>query len=309
MISIVIPLFNSEKSIHSLVKNIFEVFKNLEIEINLVNDGSKDNTHNECLKILKEHSANINYIKLRKNVGEHNAVMAGLNQSNGDWTIIMDDDFQTPPNEALKFYDYAIKNKFDVIYANYDDKKHSIFRNLGSKINDLTANFILKKPKDLYLCSFKCISKNIIKEIIKYKGPYPYIDGLILSVTDNITSIKLEHKPRNIGKSNYSIFKLVKLYINISTNFSTIPIHIFSIVGLLISFFSFIFGIIIILEKLFYPDTPLGYSSLIAAIIFFSGVQLIFLGLIGEYVGKILKNVNHETQYIIEEKIIKNGKE
>ena len=309
MISIVIPLFNSEKSIHSLVKNIFEVFKNLEIEINLVNDGSKDNTHNECLKILIEHSANINYIKLRKNVGEHNAVMAGLNQSNGDWTIIMDDDFQTPPNEALKFYDYAIKNKFDVIYANYDDKKHSIFRNLGSKINDLTANFILKKPKDLYLCSFKCISKNIIKEIIKYKGPYPYIDGLILSVTDNITSIKLEHKPRNIGKSNYSIFKLVKLYINISTNFSTIPIHIFSIVGLLISFFSFIFGIIIILEKLFYPDTPLGYSSLIAAIIFFSGVQLIFLGLIGEYVGKILKNVNHETQYIIEEKIIKNGKE
>ena len=309
MISIVIPLFNSEKSIHSLVQNIFEVFKNLEIEINLVNDGSKDNTHNECLKILKEHSANINYIKLRKNAGEHNAVMAGLNQSNGDWTIIMDDDFQTPPNEALKLYDYAIKNKFDVIYANYDDKKHSIFRNLGSKINDLTANFILKKPKDLYLCSFKCISKNITKEIIKYKGPYPYIDGLILSVTDNITSIKLEHKPRNIGKSNYSIFKLVKLYINISTNFSTIPIHIFSIVGLLISFFSFIFGIIIILEKLFYPDTPLGYSSLIAAIIFFSGVQLIFLGLIGEYVGKILKNVNHETQYIIEEKIIKNGKE
>ena len=213
MISIVIPLFNSEKSIHSLVQNIFEVFKNLEIEINLVNDGSKDNTHNECLKILKEHSANINYIKLRKNVGEHNAVMAGLNQSNGDWTIIMDDDFQTPPNEALKFYDYAIKNKFDVIYANYDDKKHSIFRNLGSKINDLTANFILKKPKDLYLCSFKCISKNIIKEIIKYKGPYPYIDGLILSVTDNITSIKLEHKPRNIGKSNYSIFRKLFLHL------------------------------------------------------------------------------------------------
>ncbi len=302
MISIVIPIYNSEKNILLLVKNIFEVFKNFEIEINLINDDSKDNTHTECLKIIEEYHDSINYIKLRKNVGEHNAVMAGLNESNGDWTIIMDDDFQNPPSEALKLYNYAKQNKFDVIYANYENKKHSFFRNLGSKLNDLTANYIFKKPKKLYLCSFKCISKGILQEIIKYKGPYPYIDGLILSITSNIGSVKLEHESRKIGKSNYSIIKLMKLYANISTNFSTIPIHIFSIIGAFISFISFIFGIVIILEKLFYPNTPVGYSSLIAAIIFFSGIQLIFLGLIGEYIGKILKNVNHEKQYTIEKK-------
>jgi len=269
MISIVIPIYNSEKNILLLVKNIIEVFKNFEIEINLINDDSKDNTHTECLKIIEEYHNSINYIKLRKNVGEHNAVMAGLNESNGDWTIIMDDDFQNPPSEALKLYNYAKQNKFDVIYANYENKKHSFFRNLGSKLNDLTANYIFKKPKKLYLCSFKCISKDILQEIIKYKGPYPYIDGLILSITSNIGSVKLEHESRKIGKSNYSIIKLMKLYANISTNFSTIPIHIFSIIGAFISFISFIFGIVIILEKLFYPNTPVGYSSLIAAIIFF----------------------------------------
>jgi glycosyltransferase involved in cell wall biosynthesis len=305
MISILIPIYNSEENIFLLVEKIVNIFKNLEYEINMVNDASNDNTHEECIKLINKYPKLINYIKLRKNVGEHNAVMAGLNHSNGEWIIIMDDDFQNPPEEALKLYEYASNNKFDVIYADYEDKMHSYFRNLGSKLNDITANFILKKPKDLYLCSFKCISKNILMEIIKYKGPFPYIDGLILSITSNIGKLKLKHAPRAMGKSNYSIFKLIKLYLNIITNFSTIPIRLFSITGFIISLISFIFGIVIIFEKFFNPDAPLGYSSLIISIVFFAGIQLIFLGLIGEYIGKILKNVNQENQYNIEVKINK----
>ena len=271
----------------------------------MVNDGSNNATHIECMKVIDKYPKIANYIKLRRNVGEHNAVMAGLNHSNGDWNIIMDDDFQNPPEEALKLYEYARKNKFDVIYADYDDKKHSFFRNFGSKLNDITANFVLKKPKDLYLCSFKCISKNILQDIIKYKGPFPYIDGLILSITSNIGKLKLKHAPRAMGKSNYSILKLMKLYLNIITNFSTVPIRLFSIAGFIISLISFVFGLIIILEKFFSPNTPLGYSSLITAIVFFAGIQLIFLGVLGEYIGKILKNVNQDNQYIIETKIDK----
>ncbi len=305
MISILIPIYNSEKSIFLLVEKIVNTFKNLEYEINMVNDASNDNTHEECIKLINKYPKLINYIKLRKNVGEHNAVMAGLNHSNGEWIIIMDDDFQNPPEEALKLYEYASSNKFDVIYADYENKKHSYFRNLGSKLNDITANFILKKPKDLYLCSFKCISKNILGEIIKYKGPFPYIDGLILSITSNIGKLKLKHAPRAVGKSNYSIIKLIKLYLNIITNFSTIPIRLFSITGFIISLISFIFGIIIIFEKFFNPNAPLGYSSLITSIVFFAGIQLMFLGLIGEYIGKILKNVNQDNQYNIDVKINK----
>ena len=269
MISIIIPIYNSEKSIFLLVENIMNVFKNLKFEVNMINDGSNIATHNECMKVIHKYPKIANYIKLRRNVGEHNAVMAGLNHSNGDWNIIMDDDFQNPPEEALKLYEYAYENKFEVIYADYEDKKHSFFRNLGSKLNDITANFILKKPKDLYLCSFKCISKNILEDIIKYKGPFPYIDGLILSITSNIGKLKLKHAPRAQGRSNYSILKLIKLYLNIITNFSTVPIRLFSIAGFIISLISFVFGLIIVLEKLFSPNAPLGYSSLITAIVFF----------------------------------------
>ena len=305
MISIVIPIYNAQHSICELVEKTLKVLSGHNPEIILVNDNSEDNSHEECMKIYNIFSESVSYIRLRKNVGEHNAVMAGLNYAKGDWVLIMDDDFQNPPAEALKLIDFAKQNKFDVIYGNYIKKEHSLFRNLGSKLNDLTANYILNKPRELYLSSFKCINKSTLREIVKYKGPFPYIDGLILSVTSNIGKLNLEHSPRKIGKSNYSFLKLIKLYANISTNFSTVPIHLFSLLGITISLLSSIFGVLIIIERLFNPETPLGYSSIIVSIFFFSGLQLIFLGLIGEYLGKVLKNVNQEPQYTIKEEILK----
>ena len=169
-----------------------------------------------------------------------------------------------------------------------------------SKINDISANYVLKKPKGLYLSSFKSISRKIIKKISTYNGPYPYIDGLILSVTSNIGSVKTEHAKRIAGKSGYSLTKLFKLYGNLVTNFSTVPIHVCSVIGLIIALLSGIYGIITILGKIYDPSLPIGYTSVFIAIIFFSGVQLIFLGLLGEYIGKVLKNVNHEPQYSID---------
>lgn len=308
MISVVIPVYNAEHSIYELVSETIKVLSEHNPEIILVNDNGEDNSHQECIKIYNEFPYFINYIKLRKNVGEHNSVMAGLKYAKGDWVLIMDDDFQNPPEEALKLFNYAKQNKYDVVYGNYIEKKHSFLRNFGSKINDLTANYILKKPKNLYLSSFKCFNHDTLKELVKYKGPDPYIDGLILSFTSNIGSLFLKHRPRKIGKSNYSFMKLIKLYVNISTNFSTIPIHIFSLLGITISLLSAIYGFVIIIERFINPEMPPGYSSIIASIFFFSGIQLIFLGLIGEYVGKVLKNVNQQTPYNIGEEFLKKEK-
>jgi len=308
MISVVIPVYNAQHSIYELVSQIIKVLSEHSPEIILVNDNSVDNSHQECIKIYNEFPHSINYIKLRKNVGEHNSVMAGLRYAKGDWILIMDDDFQNPPEEALKLVNYAKQNKYDVIYGNYIKKKHSFFRNLSSKINDLTAIYILKKPKNLYLSSFKCFNRSTLKEVVKYKGPNPYIDGLILSITSNIGSLDLKHSPRKIGKSNYSLIKLIKLYVNISTNFSTLPIHIFSLLGITISLLSAIYGFLIIIERFINPEIPSGYSSIIVSIFFFSGIQLIFLGLIGEYLGKVLKNVNQQAPYHIGEEILKKEK-
>lgn len=299
-LSIVIPVFNSEVSIYNLVKEINDIFVAENIEIILVNDDSKDKSHEECLRAYKDYNNRVLYLKLTKNVGEHNAVMAGLNYSSGEWLIIMDDDFQNPPSESLKLFNFSKHSNYDVVYCNYNKKKHSYFRNFISKVNDLTANIILNKPKNIYLSSFKCIKKKIYKQIIKYKGPSPYIDGLILQTTLNLGNIESEHEVRKNGQSNYTLIKLVKLYSNLFINFSTVPIHFFSISGLIISITGVLYAMLIIIEKIINPNLPAGYSSLIAIVVFFSGIQLIFLGLLGEYIGKILKKVNEENQYFVD---------
>ena len=199
--------------------------------------------------------------------------MAGLRYTEGDWALIMDDDFQNPPEEGLKLVKFALNNDFDIVYGDYEVKRHNIFRNFISKVNDVTANYILKKPKGLYLSSFKCIKKELLNNIILYKGPFPYIDGLALSLTSKIGSIKTKHAERQAGKSGYSLTKLLRLYGNLAINFSTTPIHLFSITGFIIAGISGLYGVIIFLEKFLNPSTPIGYSSLITTIVFFAGIN------------------------------------
>ena len=300
LVSIVIPTFNGERSIEKLIEELNQIFNSLDLEIVIVNDCSPDNTHQRCIALTKKFPKILTYLKLGKNLGEHNAVMAGLKFTTGEYIIIIDDDFQNPPDQAKKLLEYMMQNKFDVVYGYYKKKKHNFFRNLISKINDLSANVILSKPKNLYLSSFKCIRRKIIDKIVEYNGPYPYLDGLILSTTSNISTMETIHLERKAGKSGYSFIKLLKLYSNMVINFSTVPIHISSILGLTISIIGGIFGIIVIIEKILHPSSSIGYTSIFVAIIFFSGVQLMLLGLVGEYIGKILKNVNKQPQYFIE---------
>ena len=299
LVSIIIPSYKGSKTLPKLVKELMVTFVNFKIEIVLINDFSPDDTHEECITLLEKYPDKITYLKFSKNFGEHNAVMAGLKYSEGDLVIIMDDDYQNPPSEALNLLEYSLKNNFDVVYTKYLIKKDSWFRNIISKIANTSAEFLLKKPNNIYFSSFKLLKRNIVNEIVKYTGPFPFVDGLILSITENIGSLEVKHDKRVIGKSGYNLYKLIKHYGNLTTNFSTIPIHFFSIAGLIITVFSIFFIISIVIEKIINPSIPQGYSTILTAVFFFAGVQLLFLGLIGEYVGKILKNVNKENQYHI----------
>ena len=299
LISLVIPTYKGAKTLKDLIEELILTFKNHNIEIVVVNDCSPDSTHEEMETLMKKYPNKLTYLKFSKNYGEHSAVMAGLRNCEGEIVIIMDDDFQNPPDEALKLAEYTLMNNYDVVFTKYKIKNDSFLRNVMSKIANISAQVILKKPKDLYFSSFKAIKKNVVNEIINYEGPFPYIDGLILSITNNLNSFEVKHDERKRGESSYSINKLAKHYSNLITNFSTIPIHFFSILGLIITLISLLFILITIIEKILNPNLPLGYSTLITIIVFFSGVQILFLGLIGEYVGKILKNVNKEKQYNI----------
>ena len=299
LISIIIPTYKGYKTLPKLVEELIIIFKDLKIEIIIVNDCSPDSTHEECTNLLEKYPNIITYLKFSKNFGEHNAVMAGLKYCEGQLVIVMDDDYQNPPTEALKLAEYSFKNNYDVVYTKYLIKKDSFFRNLISKIANISAQFLLNKPRNIYFSSFKSIKINIVREILKYTGPFPYIDGLILSITQNIGSYEVKHDERKNGVSGYSFYKLAKHYGNLITNFSTIPIHLFSMLGCIITVISFFFIISIIIEKILNPNVPQGYSTILTIVFFFSGLQLLFLGLIGEYVGKILKNVNKENQYNI----------
>jgi glycosyltransferase involved in cell wall biosynthesis len=296
--SVVIPVYYSEDTLIKLVQNLKETLHVYDFQIILVNDGSKDNSNAILKNICKEYS-HITYINLRKNFGEFNAVMCGLSHVEGHYAIILDDDFQNPPSEIIKLIDEAERGDYDVVYSQYDQKKHSLFRNFGSRILNFLISNLLGKPKDLYLSSFKLISKEIIDEIIKYKGPYPYIDGLIFQITDNIGKVTVEHHERYNGSSNYTFAKLYSLFLTAILGYSIVPIRILNFVGLFAIFIS-------ILQSLF--NFHGIFQNFPPYLLFKDGIILIALSLIGEYLGKSFLILSGKPQYVVK-KIYKSEEE
>lgn len=307
-LSIVIPVYNSEKTIGVVIEQLKSVLDGKKYEVILINDGSKDNSYNVCKKLYEKNN-NVVFINLSKNFGQHNALMAGYSVSKGEYVLSMDDDLQTSPSEVLRLLNEIEKNNYDVIFANYDNKKHSKLRNIGTLINNKMSEILIEKPKNLTLTSFFIMKKYVVKEMLKYDGPYPYISGLKLRTTDKMGTIMVEHKERKIGKSNYTFWKLLKLWLNGFTSFSVKPLRIASITGLLFSLIGFLYGFFLIIRKLINPNQSviLGWNSLMVVLLVVSGIQIMFLGLIGEYIGRIYVYMSKKPQYVIKEIYKKEG--
>lgn len=301
-ISICIPVYNSGNTIEKLVRSIELEISSHNFEFVLVNDGSKDHSEDVCAALAKSNSR-VRFISLRRNFGEHNAVMCALNYMTGDCAVIMDDDFQNPPSEIVKLVK-ELDDGFDVVYSFYKKKKHNIFRNIGSSFNNLVSTWLLGKPKKLYLSSFKIIRRDVVDEIIKYKGPFPYVDGLILRVTDNISSVMVEHNFREEGHSNYTFSKLISLWLNMFINFSIKPLRLFTMSGIVVSLVSLTLILYFIVDKVLHPEIEAGWTSLILTITFFSGIQLLFLGIVAEYLGKSYLTINQTPQWIVKKEIL-----
>ncbi|MGA0805044.1 MAG: glycosyltransferase family 2 protein [Pseudohongiellaceae bacterium] len=299
-LSICIPVFNGAATIAALVEQCIEALSaRHELEFVLVNDDSRDNSDAAC-KALCARFPCVKYVSLRKNFGEHNAVMCAFNYATGDYAVVIDDDFQNPPGQIHLLVEEARKG-YDVVYSRYREKRHSMARNLGSRFNNLVANWLLEKPPGLYLSSFKVINADMVQRIIRYKGPSPYIDGLILRETRNISSVLVEHEDRRAGQSNYTLAKLLGLWLNMFINFSIKPLRLFALFGLIVTLFSFLAAAGFIIQKLINPELQVGWTSVMVSILFFAGVQIIFLGLIGEYVGKHYLHANGTPQWTVKE--------
>ncbi len=300
-ISFVIPCYNSQKTIGYVVSLINEVVakKNMfDYEIILVNDFSQDSTSTVIEEIARQNK-NIIAINFSRNFGQHAALMAGFRHSSGNVVIYLDDDGQCPVNKIFDLIE-PLNNGFDVSMADYGVKKQSKFKNFGSKINDIMAEHLVGKPKKLQLSNFVALKRFVVDEIIKYQSCYPYIAGLILRTTSNIANVKMEENERKEGKSNYNLKKLLSLWLNGFTSFSVKPLRIASIAGVVFAFIGFIFGIYTIINKIFInPNIAIGYSTIVSLLTFFSGLVLMIMGMIGEYIGRIYICINKSPQYVI----------
>lgn len=296
-LSVIIPVYNSEKTIRPLIEKLQATLSEISFEIVMVNDGSRDRSEQVCRE-LSDAYANVRFISLRRNYGEFNAVMCGLNWAYGNYCVMIDDDFQNPPEEILKLVETAESGDYDVVYTYYAKKQHSVGRNMGSRFVNWLTSYLLNKPKDLYLSSFKLIRQEVVQEIIKYHGPYPYIDGLIFRITRNIGTVQVAHQKREEGASNYTFHKLISLFLNILFCYSSLPIRLFVPIGVGLFSLGFLLLLFLTLQWIIGPD-PKGWQVVTATIIFIGGIQCMLLSVLGEYIGKSFMAQSGQPQYVI----------
>lgn len=297
-LSIVIPVFNAESTIGTLVEELSRISVTGGMEIVLVDDGSADASAKVCEELVELSTVPVHFVRLSRNFGEHNAIMAGLAHTSGNYVITMDDDFQNPPEEVARLYEYARQSDYDVIYTYYNEKRHAWWRNLGSWLTNALAHLMLDKPRGLYLSSFRCINAFTARNIAAYDGPFPYIDGIVLQVTQSLGRIKVDHHNRLEGKSNYTLRRLIRLWLSMFLNFSVMPLRLGTALGLVMAFVGLLTLINVFVQSLFF-GAPLGWGSLMATIVVFSGVQLLTLGVAAEYLGRLHLTVNKRPQYIV----------
>lgn len=300
-ISFVIPCYRSAMTIEGVIKEIRETMQTLSYtyEVILVNDFPMDQTF-DVIKALAKTYDNIVGVNLAKNFGQHAALMAGFGYCTGDIVVCLDDDGQTPADEVGKLLE-KIEEGYDVVYAKYEHKQHSLFRNFGSKVNELMARFMIGKPKELYVSSYFAAKRFIVKEMLRYQNPYPYVIGLVLRTTKNITNVTVNHREREIGTSGYTFSKLLGLWLNGFTAFSIKPLRIATAIGAFCAGAGFLYGVYTIVKKFVNPAVPMGWSSMMAALVFIGGMLMLMLGLIGEYVGRIYISINNAPQYVVRE--------
>jgi len=305
-LSFVIPVYNSEKTVGLVVERICAMVGALEtaydFEIILVNDGSKDDSYEVCRQLVRQNE-HVKALDFSKNFGQANAIMAGLRQVTGDFVVCLDDDLQTPPEEVPQMLQKLILGKYDLVYGHYANKKHNFFRNFGTRVNAFMQTVMLGKPKHIATSSFFVARSFVVREVAKYDKPFPYIPGLFLQVTRNVGNIVVRHDTRKVGKSGYTIKKLLLLWLNGFTNFSVKPLRWATILGSLFAFVALVLMLFVLIRSITVPSSVAGWSSTIISVLFLGGVQLLSIGLLGEYIGRIYLSINKTPQYVVKESI------
>jgi glycosyltransferase involved in cell wall biosynthesis len=296
-VSVVIPVYGSESSLRPLVARLLLVLEatGRSHEIILVEDGGADGSWRILGELQASHPDRITAIQLMRNYGQHNALMCGFHRARGQFVVTMDDDLQNPPEEVPKLIDRLCSGDFDLVYGRYDSKKHSVWRNAGSLLVNTFYRTIFGNP--IQVCSFRAIRRPLLTTILSYDLNFTFVDGLLAWNTQRIGQVEVEHLPRSAGRSGYDLKKLVLLALNLFTNFSLLPLQIVSGCGFVVSAVGFLLALYYLTQSLLANIVVPGYASIIIAVLILGGTQLLALGIIGEYLGRLHLNVNRKPQY------------
>ncbi len=300
IVSILIPVYKNDGGLDELVKRIGESMANSAyancFELVLVDDCSPDNSWEVIQRLAKTHTF-VQGATLSRNFGQHNAIMAGLNLVSGQYVVLMDDDLQHPPEAIPSMLDKLAAGS-DVCYTNYANRQHATWKIAGSKFNDLMASWLLSKPKGLYLSSFKALKRGVVDQIRNHEGPFAYLDGLILDITRRIATVEIQHGTRAFGEGNYSFKKSISLWLRMVTGTSIVPLRMVTLMGALIALLGFFGAVFIVISNFLYPAESKGWASIIVTILLVSGFQTLFIGVLGEYLGRIHLRLNNKPQYL-----------
>ena len=304
-LSVVIPVYNSEDNLVPLHGALTVALAAFPYEVVLVDDRSQDASWRR-IEALVAGDPRVVGVRLRRNYGQDGAIMAGLHQARGDYVVIMDDDLQHHPRDIPALHAEVVKG-YDVCFAHFPRKRQTWVKNLGSWLGGKVAEIVVRKPSHIYMSPFKIIRREVVDEIVRYRGPYPYLDGLLFQVTDSVTQVPVEHHPRHAGRSSTRLRKQMVVFLTLSTAFSLAPLRVVTVAGFAVSLASFFLGAFFLALYFARGTGVYGWTSLALMNLFLGGAILTALGITGEYVGRVLMNVNALPQFTVEQRIPPRG--
>src|SRR5680860_190889 len=299
--SVVIPVYNSEDLVGTTVDQVVEVLEGeaLSYEVILVNDGSRDDSWAVIASLAQRHP-HVIALNLLRNYGQHQANLAGLRESTGDYVVTMDDDGQNPPEEVLKLIDQAMTGS-DVVFGRFDRKQAPGYRRLGTKVIDSMNRRIFGQPRDLAVSNFRILRRDVVARICASRTAHPYITGQALIYSSNRSNVDVRHQRRAVGKSHYSALRILQLVLTILFSYSSYPLRLAAFVGFAISAISFLLGGVYLLMGAFGQTSVEGWTTTVVLLAVFNGFTIALLSMLGEYVVRTLNAVSaHDSYHVVD---------
>jgi polyisoprenyl-phosphate glycosyltransferase len=301
--SIVIPVYNSEQVVGSTITRIVEVFEaaGLRHEIILVNDGSRDRSWDVIAERART-TPNVVAVNLLRNYGQHHANLAGMREATGDYVITMDDDLQNPPDQAPLLIEKAMAGH-DVVFGRFERKQAAGYRRLGSKLINLVNRRVFAQPPDLAVSNYRVLRRDVVDRICSSRTAHPYITGQALLYSSNAADVLVRHDARPVGKSNYSLRRILALVFVILFSYSLFPLRAAAAGGFVVAALSFLLGAFYLARSIFVDVQVPGWTTIAVLLSLFSGVIIALLSMLGEYVVRTLNAVSEVEVYHVVERV------